>query len=126
MIDKTEMKDQKPYNPKGGRPPKKIKLDSQLMVRLTQAERFLIASKAKEAGMKPSVWFRHAAKKAKVVARLKPEDAGLLRMLAGMANNLNQMTHLAHVDGLLSYQRKCRELLSEIDDVLKKLTSDDR
>ena len=120
------MKDQKSYNPKGGRPPKKVKRDSQLMVRLTQTEHFLIASKAKEAGMKPSAWFRQSAKRAKVVARLKPEDAGLLRMLVGMANNLNQMTHLAHIEGLLSVQRKCRELLSEIDNILKKLTSDDR
>ncbi|HEV7379292.1 MAG TPA: plasmid mobilization relaxosome protein MobC [Dyadobacter sp.] len=120
------MKDQKSYNPKGGRPPKKVKRDSQLMVRLTETERFLIAAKAREAGVNPSAWFRLAAKKAKVVARLKPEDASFLRMLTGMANNLNQLTHLAHRDGFLSIQKKCRELLSEIDDVLRKLTSDDR
>jgi len=125
-MEETEKKNQKPYNPKGGRPPKKVKRESQLMVRLTETERFLIETKAREAGMKPSAWFRLAAKKARVIARLKPEDAGLLRMLAGMANNLNQLIHLAHTDGLLSVQKKCRELLSDIDDVLKKLKDDDR
>ena len=125
-MEETEKKDQKSYNPKGGRPPKKVKRESQLMVRLTETERFLIETKAREAGMKSSAWFRLAAKKARVVARLKPEDAGLLRMLAGMANNLNQLAHLAHIDGLISVQKKCRELLSDIDDVLKKLRDDDR
>jgi len=125
-MEETEKKDQKSYNPKGGRPPKKVKRESQLMVRLTETERFLIETKAREAGMKSSAWFRLTAKKARVIARLKPEDAGLLRILAGMANNLNQLTHLAHTDGLLSVQKKCRELLSDIDDVLKKLKDDDR
>ena len=125
-MKETEKRDQKSYNPKGGRPPKKVKRESQLMVRLTETERFLIETKAREAGMKPSAWFRQAAKKARVIARLKPEDAGLLRMLAGMANNLNQLTHLAHTEGLLSVQKKCRDLLSDIDDVLKKLKDDDR
>ena len=125
-MKETEKRDQKSYNPKGGRPPKKVKRESQLMVRLTETERFLIETKAREAGMKPSAWFRQAAKKARVIARLNPEDAGLLRMLAGMANNLNQLAHLAHTEGLLSVQKKCRELLSDIDDVLKKLKDDDR
>ena len=125
-MKETEKRDQKSYNPKGGRPPKKVKRESQLMVRLTETERFLIETKAREAGMKPSAWFRQAAKKARVIARLNPEDAGLLRMLAGMANNLNQLTHLAHTEGLLFVQKKCRELLSDIDDVLKRLKDDDR
>jgi len=96
------------------------------MVRLTENERFLIDAKAKAAGMKPSSWIRAAAKKAKVASRLTPEDTSFLRMLAGMANNLNQLVRLAHIEGLLSVQKKCREYLYEIDDILKKLSSDDR
>ncbi|WP_026632433.1 plasmid mobilization protein [Dyadobacter alkalitolerans] len=57
-IEKTEIKDPKPYNRKGGRPHKKVKRQSQLMVRLTENERFLIGDKAKDVGMKPSAWLR--------------------------------------------------------------------
>lgn len=111
---------------KGGRPEKVIKKDNTLVVRMTETERMLIVGKASEAGMKPAEWFRKAAKTAKVIARFKPEDAAILRMLTGMANNLNQLTKLAHQEGLLSIQRKCRELINEIDETLKFLNPHDR
>jgi hypothetical protein len=111
---------------KGGRPAKKIKRSRDIRVRLTETERFLIDQKAKEAGMLPSAWFRRAAIRAKVLARLTPQDLRILRMLAGMANNLNQITRLAHVEGLLSVQKRCREILTEIDETLKYLNWDDR
>lgn len=76
--------------------------------------------------MSLSEWFRQAAKRARVVARLGPEDLGYLRMLAGMANNLNQTTHLAHKEGLLSVLKRCRDLLFAIDETLKKLNAHDR
>lgn len=96
------------------------------MVRLTVNERFLIEEKAKHVGMKPSAWLRQAAKKAKVLARLKPEDLKHLRTLTGMANNLNQLTHLAHKEGLVFIRQSCKELLFQIDLILKMLSRDDR
>ncbi len=117
---------EKPKKHKGGRPVKRIKRCNQIRVRLTNTERFLIEHKAKEAGMLASEWFRQAAKRAKVVARLTPDHLRYLRMLTGMANNLNQITHLAHKEGLLSVWKRCREILFEIDDTLKKLNTHDR
>lgn len=111
---------------KGGRPVKAIKRETGIRVRLSSTEHYLIEQKAKKAGMKISDWFRHSAKRATVTGRLTPEDLKLLRMLSGMANNLNQLTKLAHQQGLLVIQKKCRELISEIDDVLKFLNRDDR
>ncbi|MCE7063508.1 MobC family plasmid mobilization relaxosome protein [Dyadobacter sp. CY343] len=125
-METTEIKDRKLHTPKGGRPPKKVKRQSQLMVRLTETERFLIEEKAKDAGMKPSAWFRLAAKKAKVLARLKPDDLKHLRTMTGMANNLNQLTHLAHKEGLTFIRQSCKELLLQIDRILKKIGGDDR
>lgn len=111
---------------KGGRPVKQVKKSSKLVVRMTETERLLIAGKAKEAGMKLSEWFRLAAKKVQVVARLSPGDVAILRMLTGLANNLNQIARLAHKERLLSVQRKCREGLDEINDTLRYFNSDDR
>lgn len=110
---------------KGGAPKKRIKRASGIRVRLTSTERFLIESKAREAGMRISDWFRAAALKAKVVTRMTAEDRRVLHLLAGMANNLNQLTKLAHTSGLVSVAIRCGRLLTEIDQTLKYLNSHD-
>jgi hypothetical protein len=111
---------------KGGRPAKKIKKASGIRVRLSATEYFLIETKARKANMRISDWFRAAALKAKVVARLSEEEKQIHHVLAGMANNLNQLTKLAHVKGLLSVVRKCDALITKIDETMKYLNSDDR
>ncbi|WP_125185169.1 MobC family plasmid mobilization relaxosome protein [Botryobacter ruber] len=125
METRTEDQ-QSPQRKKGGRPVQRVKKSHTLVVRLTETERLLIKGKAREAGMKTSEWFRLAARKAAVVARLKPEEAVLLRMLSGLANNLNQLARLAHREGLLSIQGKCRQALNEINQLLQQLSKDDR
>jgi hypothetical protein len=111
---------------KGGRPKKNVRREVHIKIRLTDTEHFLIKTKAKEAGVRVSDWFRAAARTAKVIARLKPEDLRIMRMLAGLANNLNQLTKLAHRDGILTIAIKCGQLLIEIDQALKYFNSDDR
>jgi hypothetical protein len=111
---------------KGGAPRKRVKREQDIRVRLTATERFHIESKSKSAGMRISDWFRTAAKAARVVPRLNPEDRSILHMLTGMANNLNQLTKLAHVGGILSLAKKCNELLNEIDEAIKYFNKDDR
>jgi hypothetical protein len=111
---------------KGGRPKVRVRRETHVKVRMTATDRFMIAAKAKDAGMRLSDWIRAAARAAKVVARLKPEDLQIMRMLTGMANNLNQLTKLAHRDGILTIAIKCGNLLIEIDQALKYFNSDDR
>ena len=111
---------------KGGRPIKIIKKESGIRVRLSKTERYLISEKAKKAGLKISDWVRQAAKSAKISSRFSVDEMNTIRKLTGMANNLNQMTKLAHQQGLLVIQQKCRELLSQIDDVLKSFLKNDR
>lgn len=123
--EKVTVKTEKPKH-KGGRPKVKVRRETHVKVRLTATERFMISARAKDAGMRLSDWIRAAAKAAKVVARLKPEDLQIMRMLAGLANNLNQLTKLAHRDGILTIAIKCGSLLIEIDQALKYFNSDDR
>jgi hypothetical protein len=123
--EKSSVKTDKPKH-KGGRPKVRVRRETHVKVRLTATEHFLIAAKAKDAGMRLSDWIRAAARAAKVVARLKPEDLQITRMLTGMANNLNQLTKLAHRDGILTIAIKCGNLLIEIDQALKYFNSDDR
>jgi len=110
---------------KSGRPKKTIRRSDLLMVRLTPTERVLIEGRAKNAGLKPSEWFRKAAKSAKVFPRFTAEESGWFRMLAGLANNLNQLTHLAHVAGLFSLALKCQSMLKQIEELLTKINSHD-
>ena len=110
---------------KGGRPPKRVKRDIILRIRMQPAEIFLIRAKAKEAGMRASSWVRRAAKAAKIAPRWTPEEMELLRMMTGMANNLNQLARQANMGQLLFIARKCDSLMTEIDDALKYLTSHD-
>jgi hypothetical protein len=108
-----------------GRPKKTVSRSDFLMVRLTPTERILIEGRAKKAGLKSSEWFRRAAKSAKVFPRFTVEESSWFRMLAGLANNLNQLTHLAHVAGLFSLGLKCQAMLRQIDELLTKLNSHD-
>jgi len=105
---------------KGGRPELKIKRDTSINVRLTSLERILIEGKAKQAQLSPTDWFRKAAKKAKVHPRITPEDMKLLHVLAGMANNLNQLVKLSHTYGLLRFASDCQELIAKINAVFNQ------
>ena len=93
---------------------------------MTATERFQIDNKAKAAGMRSSPWIRASAKSAKVVPRLTADERRVLWMLAELANNLNQLTKLAHQLGLLRVVRQCQEVLKQIDDTLIQLNKDDR
>jgi len=111
---------------KGGAPKKKVRRESIIRIRMTATERFHIDSKAKAAGMRPSTWIRAAAKSAKIIPHLTSEEGRILWMLAGLANNFNQVTKRAHQLGLLRVVSDCDSLLKEIALIFKKLNSNDR
>lgn len=115
----------KPRN-KGGAPKKKIRRELIIRIRMTATERFQIGNKAKAAGMRSSSWIRASTKSAKVVPRLTADERRILWMLAELANNVNQLTKLAHQIGLLTVVRDCSKILKEIDVLLKHLNSNDR
>jgi len=118
------MKDLVKRENKGGRPRQQLTRDAHLMVRMTAAEKRNVCAKAKAAGMKPSEWFRAAAMKASIVPRLSPGDLQVLRMLSGMANNLNQLTKLAHGFGYHHAAKACIALLEKINEVIDALFDD--
>ena len=110
---------------KGGRPKAKIRRDQTLRIRINATELYLIKTKAREAGMRASTWIRQAAKAARIAPRWTPEQMELLRMMAGMANNLNQLAKQANSGKLLCIVRKCENLLAEIDHTIKELKNHD-
>ena len=108
-----------------GRPKKAITRSISLVVRLTPTERLAIEGRAKSAGMVVSEWFRKTARTAVIIPRLSREEAGYLRTLSGMANNLNQLTKLAHTDGFVSILTDLRRLLGEVERLMERIGKDD-
>src|SRR5689334_16820410 len=84
----------------GGRPKKMIKRCSVTGVRFTEMEYRKVQRKAKEVGLKLTVYIRQMAIHGKVEANLSPEQMELIRQLAGMANNINQLTKKCHQQGI--------------------------
>lgn len=110
---------------KRGRPKKAITRSVSLVVRITPTERLAIAGKARNVGMRISDWFRQSAKTSAIRPRLSTEETGYLRTLSGMANNLNQLTKLAHKGGLLSLMGSLRSLLNEVERLMERIGKDD-
>jgi|SRR5690606_9501540 len=110
---------------KRGRPKKAITRSVSLVVRITPTERLAIAGKAKNAGMRISDWFRQSAKVAVIRPRLSKEETGYLRTLSGMANNLNQLTKLAHTGGLVTIMADLRKSLATVEALMERIGRDD-
>ena len=109
-----------------GRPKKAVSRSEILMVRFSPTEKLLVGQRAKNAGMTPSEWIRRAAKSAKIYPRFTAEEIGWFKTLYGLANNLNQLTHLSHVAGLASFAIKCQTMMRQIEELLNKIRKDDR
>src|SRR5690606_39556843 len=108
-----------------GRPKKAITRSVSLVVRLTPTERLAISGRARKAGIRISDWFRQSAKVAVIRPRLSEKETGHLRTLSGMANNLNQLTKLAHKGGLVSIMTDLRGLLGEVERLMERIGRDD-
>ena len=111
----------------GGRP---RKTDSQLRkkvvsTRLTEPEYDEILKGAKKCRLSLSDFAHKILTNHKLYPRLSEEENDILHKLAGQSNNLNQLTKLAHINGIESIL----PLLSKFDDIIIKyinLLSDDR
>lgn len=109
---------------KGGRPKKAIKREAATGIRFTKAEYFIVKQKAIRARMKITVYVRTMAVEGEVKARALPSDKQLEKQLAGIANNINQMTKLAHQQGMLSALLFFERIRVEVDHILSRLRDD--
>ena len=55
------------------------------------------------------------------VAYTDEEQTDYVRKLAGMANNVNQIAHEAHLGGLFSLEDKCKEVLNLITTLIIRI-----
>ena len=98
------------------------KLTKGVTVKFSPVSYEALRFRAGKSGRSLAVYIREAALVATVTARHTPEENALLRSLAGMANNLNQLTKLSHQAGFY----RTRLLIDGLLGKLKRIMDDYR
>ena len=98
------------------------KLTKGVTVKFSPVSYEALRFRAGKSGRNLAVYIREAALAATVTARHTPEENALLRSLAGMANNLNQLTKLSHQTGFYRTKLLIEGLLGK----LKRIMNDYR
>ncbi len=110
----------------GGRPRKEewVKLKYRLpAVKVNTEEYFVVKEKAKAAGVTLTEFIRQCAFSGEVIARVTPEQMNLIRDLAGMGNNVNQLARQANAAGYRSDVRRFSALGVELMNIIDKFNT---
>lgn len=105
---------------KGGRPKKETaeKLAYRVSVKLSAADYFRLLTRSYEAGVSPSEYMRECFRNGQVKGRLSEEQAGFIRKLCGMANNLNQLARTANAGGFYEERDDCKVAVARIHELI--------
>ena len=80
-------------------------------------------SKASEAGINKKEYLRSLISEGQVRARITVEQMKEIRLLSGMANNINQIAHRLNTFGVSTVPTELRMLKLLVDEQLKALKS---
>ena len=108
---------------KGGRPTKNLaeKRKYRLSLKLNTNEYLQLKSKAKNACKNRCDFLRELILSGEVKQRISHEELDLIRKISGMANNLNQLVHLAHIQGVRFIEIAGRKMIEELDNLIKRI-----
>ena len=81
-------------------------------VMFTENDYIYIQSKAEQAGLSVNE-FCHQ--------RISPEMVSAIRDLSGIANNVNQIAHQMHIDGLETVKQQCFSIISEVSRIITQV-----
>ena len=112
---------------KAGRP----KLDKaerkiyRINLKLNTADFYDLEAKVENSGCKSiSEYIRECIRKSYVKTRISLEEMAEIRKLTGIANNLNQLTRLAHEKGVLFLKSNFLRLIEKLDNIINKIKND--
>ena len=108
---------------KGGRPAKSLaeKRRYRLSLKLNTDEYLKLKSKARIAGKNRCDFLREFILTGEVRQRFTPEQNNVLSQISGESNNLNQLVKLAHTQGVWYIEMKAKKIMSELDELLKRI-----
>ena len=98
-----------------GRPAKeKAKLSTSINLKLTEADFNKLKEKAGKLGLKATQYAREMVLKGCVKSRFTLEELDLMRRLAGIANNLNQIAKKANQTGFITEAIEIKGVMARI------------
>lgn len=113
------MENQEKNSRKRGRPAKeKAKLSTSINLKLTEADFNKIREKAEKLGMKATQYVREMVLKGSVKSRFTLEELDLMRKLAGIANNLNQIAKKTNQAGYIMEAIEIMKIMTQIKRML--------
>lgn len=94
-----------------------------ITARYTNSEYDELIELSKRVGVSPSELVHRLSIKAKLEPRFTEEQEKTYRELVSMANNLNQLSHLAHRNGINLIEFEAKKMFSEIAKIIIKYKS---
>lgn len=121
IINKRRRK-KKIGRPKLDKAEKKI---YRINLKLNTADFYDLEAKVENSGCKSmSEYIRECIRNSYVKTSISLEEMTEIRKLTGMANNLNQLTRLAHEKGVLFLKSNFLRLIDKLDNIINKIRND--
>ena len=96
------------------------RLSKAVTVKFSKKDYELLKVRSKKANKRMAEYVRESALQSEVVQPRTEADMKEYRTLVGMANNLNQLTKMAHQDGIIYLYSPIDNLLGEITNTIRE------
>ena len=96
------------------------RLSKAVTVKFSKIDYETLRTRSRKANRRLAEYIRESALQSEVVQPCTEADLKEYRTLVGMANNLNQLTKMAHQDGFIYLYSPIDNLLGEITDVIRE------
>ncbi len=108
---------------KGGIPPKDEdeKIAERWTVSFNQSESDIVHMKADKTGKRPLHYIHDAALSANVKSHINDEQVILVRNIANMGNNINQIAKRANPGGLVSIKTLAEDTVGRLSELVKRV-----
>ena len=96
------------------------RLSKSVTVKFSKTDYETLRTRSRKANRRLAEYIRESALQSEVVQPRTEADMKEYRTLVGLANNLNQLTKLAHQDSIIYLYSPIDKLLGEITDVIRE------
>ena len=96
------------------------RLSKAVTVKFSKIDYETLRTRSRKANRRLAEYIRESALKSEVVQPRTETDMKEYRALVGLANNLNQLTKMAHQDSIIYLYSPIDKLLGEITDVIRE------
>ena len=120
MITSTKPTEMRERRSKGGRPtlPQARRLSKSVTVKLSKIDYETLRIRSRKANRRLAEYIRETALQTEPPTAHTTVDAGVFRNLAGVANNLNQLTKLSHQTSLYRTNYRLNEVLDGVMEII--------